>query len=348
MRAGFRGAVEERWLDLADQPSSSPSRLRTAALPVKTARGALLAAIDHNGHRHLLVPMASHQQVRRGLDGPVLQLRRRPLEDEEAYRTYADLGCLRRDLDDVFTGLCEDVLEELHQADIDTEHLDGPPPIKALYRVLDRWRALFRTRRTPLGPDQLAGLFAELTVLRRLFETDPSAHRLWAGPSGHRHDFTTGSNAVEVKASTGNEALRIRVHGLRQLEAPEGGTLHLACFRLERTNEPAAGTNVVELVEEVMQLCDDENALLALLSQAGYHSADADHYRSARFVVAEERWYTVESGFPRLTSTDLAAANVPVTVSEVEYTVDLGVEPPRPLPLSGVEQHLLDLLEGDK
>ena len=40
----------------------------------------------------------------------MLRLRKRPLEDEDTYQTYADLACLRDDLSDVFTKLCVDVL----------------------------------------------------------------------------------------------------------------------------------------------------------------------------------------------------------------------------------------------
>ncbi|MDJ1137341.1 PD-(D/E)XK motif protein [Streptomyces iconiensis] len=345
MKGRFRPAVEDRWRDLADRPASSPHRLRTAPLPVSTRSGPPLAAVDHEGHRHLLVPIASGQRVRRGLDGPVLLLRKRPLEDAEVYQSYADLGCLRRDLDDVFTGLCEDVLEEIEGSESESASpTRDAPALKAVHRVLDRWRALFQTSGSPLGVDQLAALFGELTLLARLLEDDPSAHRLWLGPSGNRHDFTTGTDAVEVKSVTGGNALRVRVHGLRQLEAPEGGNLRLVCFRLERATDPASGSSVVDLVARALSLCDDESALLGLLVEAGYRTADAERYRSVLFRVAEERWYAVEKGFPRLTSQDLTAAEVPITVTDVEYTVDLAVEPPHPLSRTRVERYLEAML----
>ncbi|WP_327392464.1 MULTISPECIES: PD-(D/E)XK motif protein [unclassified Streptomyces] len=348
MKGAFRAAVEDRWRDLADAPSSSSNRLRTAPLPVSTPNGPPLAAVDHEGHRHLLVPIASNQQVRRGMDGPVLVLRKRPLEDAETYQSYADLGCLRHDLDDVFTGLCEDVLEEFEG--LGPGHTSPAPAAtvttKALYRVLDRWRALFQTTGAPLGPQQLGSLFGELTVLLRLLKNDPSAHRLWTGPSGNRHDFTTGVDAIEVKTCTAGNALRVRVHGLRQLEPPESGSLHLACFRLERAVETPAGRSVVDMVERALDLCDDESALLCLLANAGYRTADAERYRQVRFGVADERWYAVEEGFPRLTSAALAEAHVPVTVTEVEYTVDLALEPPHALSRTRVERYLEAMLEG--
>lgn len=319
----FRGVIEEHWIALEAAPASGERRLRTSQLPVVTDQGALVAAVDHDGFRHVLVPVPSHLKIRSGLDGPVLHLRKRPLEDEETYQVYADLACLRTDVNDLFTELCADILGA-------TEKLPDSP-VKALYRVLDRWKALFQPQGAVLGPEQLAGLFGELLVLNRLLELDSSAHRLWRGPEGHQHDFTTGDFAVEVKASTKGEGRRPRIHGLDQLDVPEGGDLCLAWFRLRRTLAGSTGVGFLELLERTLRSCDDESALLELLAQAGYRSIDAERYRDVRFVVEEERWYEVTPAFPGLTTQALVSAGVPISVLDVEYTVDLSGETPAPL-----------------
>ncbi|WP_327315328.1 PD-(D/E)XK motif protein [Streptomyces sp. NBC_01235] len=319
----FRDIVEEHWVALEAAPTSGERRLRVSQLPVVTEQGALVAAVDHDGFRHVLVPVHSHLKIRSGLDGPVLHLRKRPLEDEETYQTYADLACLRSDLNDLFTELCADILSA-------TEELPNNPA-KALYRVLDRWKALFQPQGAVLGPEQLAGLFGELLVLDRFLQLDSSAHRLWHGPEGHHHDFTTGKLAVEVKASSKGKGRRPRVHGLDQLDAPEGGTLWLAWFRLHRTIGGSSGVGFLEMLEKTLRSCDDESTLLELLAQAGYRSVDAKWYRDVRFVVDEERWYEVTAGFPSLTSRALLAAGVPISALDVEYTIDLSGQTPVPL-----------------
>ncbi|MEU8873674.1 PD-(D/E)XK motif protein [Streptomyces javensis] len=319
----LRRLVEESWTALEAEEVTGARRLRVSQLPVVVDHGSLAVAVDHDGHRHVLVPTHAHSKVRSGPDGPVLRLRKRALEDEETYRTYADLACLQEDFSDLFTELCIDVLgaaEELPKQ-----------PVKALYRVLDRWKALFRTQGTPLGSEQLAGLFGELTLLNRLLVKDSSAHRVWRGPEGHRHDFSAGLTAVEVKSSTADEGRRPRIHGLDQLEAPEGGTLCLVWFRLQISTANGSGTGFVTLVEQALRLCDDEGALLERLSRAGYRPADADRYRNVRFVISEERWYPVDPGFPGLTSQALMAAGVPVSILDVEYTIDLSGATPAPL-----------------
>ncbi|MFJ4788929.1 PD-(D/E)XK motif protein [Streptomyces sp. NPDC088794] len=312
--------VEECWTALEAEETKGEHRLRVSLLPSMADRDPLAVGVDHNGHRHLLVPVPMHRKVRSGLDGPVLQLRKRPLEDTETYQMYADLACLRTDLNDLFTELCVDAVGAAEKL--------PENPVKALYRVLDRWRALFQTQGTPLGPEQLAGLFGELLVLEQLLERDSSAHRLWRGPSGHHHDFSSGSTAVEVKTSTVSEGRRPRIHGLDQLDAPEGGALHLAWFRLHRTAKSNSSVGFLELLDRVLRRCDDESTLLELLAEAGYRVVDAEQYRDTYFKVDEERWYEVVPSFPKLTALTLGAAGVTISVVDVEYTIDLSGDSP--------------------
>ncbi|MET8404788.1 PD-(D/E)XK motif protein [Streptomyces sp900116325] len=329
--------VGDSWAALEAEQTTGERRLRVAPLPVDTEQGPLAAAVDHDGHRHLLVPIHAHRKIRPGLDGPVLRLGKRALEDEETYQNYADLGCLRHDFRDLFTDLCVDVLGATR----------GVPenPVKALYGVLDRWKALFRTQGAPLGPEQIAGLFGELVVLKQLLEKDPSAHRLWRGPGGYRHDFWAGATAVEVKASTSTDGRRPRIHGLDQLEAPEGGALWLAWLRLRRTTTAGVGTGFGELVTQTLSLCDDEDALLDQLAGAGYRPTDADRYRDIRFAVSEERWYRVGLDFPGLTGEALATAGIAVRALDVEYTIDLSGESPAPLGRDQVPQVIDRLIQ---
>jgi hypothetical protein len=88
-------------------------------------------------------------------------------------------------------------------------------------------------------------------------------------------------------------------------------------------------------------LCDDEGAVIGLLAEAGYSPLEDDRYRDVRFAVTEEKWYQVGPGFPGLTSSALAAAGLPVSVEDVEYTVDLSGDSPFALTQDDVP-HVLD------
>jgi hypothetical protein len=329
--AGLRDIVQQHWQAL-ERDGRASDRLRVSDLPVETADGPVVAALDGAGHRHVLLPIRSERRVRGGLDGPALVLKKVTLEDETSLRTFADLCCARPDLNDVFTGLCADVLL----------HVEAQPgsALKALYGQIDRWRALFRSKGSLLGIEQQAGLFGELVFLESLLEQDPGAHVLWKGPLGHRHDFASSRHAVEIKSSLATEGRRIRVHGLDQLEAPPGG-LHLYWMRLEAG---AGGRSLNDLAARVVDAADDENAIRSLLSTGGYQFLDAPHYEKSRFVVVEERCYAVEKGFPRLVTSELTSAGVPVTVTDVAYTVDLSSEPPHPVDAEDAQRQIVSLV----
>ncbi|MFE5207396.1 PD-(D/E)XK motif protein [Streptomyces sp. NPDC056600] len=326
----LREQLRTTWTRLEAEQTTGEHRLRVAPLPVVTDRGPLMAAVDHEGLRHLLVPVDSRKKLSREFRGQVLHLRKRPLEDEDSYQSYADLACLRADFWDLFTEMCVDVLE--------TTRPLPRYPVKALYLVIDRWKALFHRQSPVLGPEQLLGLFGELLVLARLLRIDAQAHRLWLGPDGHRHDFSSDSVAVEVKASTATEGRRPRIHGLDQLDpVAEGGSIALVWVRLSSSLSESAGESLPELVERVLELADDDGSLLGRLARAGYQPSDAEHYRSVRFVVEEQRWYRADSpGFPGLTTRTLAEAGVSVSVLDVEYTIDLSGDLPAPMPVGDV------------
>ncbi|MFF2551979.1 PD-(D/E)XK motif protein [Nocardia sp. NPDC058058] len=335
MGPGLRGIIEEHWKLLEAAPASTEQTLRVSDLPVDTPSGPVAAAVDSLGNRHVLIPVESHQKVRRNMDGPVLRLIKRPLESKTSYQLYADLACLQRDFNGVFTTLCADVL-------IAVEGSSGSP-LKGMNSVLDHWKALFKTSGSLLGPHQMAGLFAELLILQRMLELSSSAHLLWKGPTRYRHDFSGATTALEVKASLSTEGRRIRVHGLDQLDAPRDGSLGLVWFRLEPTD--VGGLALQDLVDRIMVFSDDESGLSSLLVEAGYRAADVDQYREVRFNISEERWYRVDSAFPKLTFGMLSAAGVPMNVQDVEYIVDLSSEPPLPLTDDEAVRYLRSMIE---
>jgi hypothetical protein len=328
----LREIVQEHW-EALERHSPADAGLRVADLPVDTNVGPVAAALDRAGNRHILVPIETHRRVRGGLDGPALLMKKIPLEDDAERRTFADLCCARPDLNDVFTGLCADVLTSIEAQPGDA--------LKALYRQLDRWRALFHTRSNVLGIEQQAGLFGELLFLDQLLARDPGAHRLWKGPRGYRHDFASAQRAVEVKSSLATDGRRARIHGLDQLDAPSGG-MHLYWIRLEI--DASRGKSLNDMAKRLLDVCEDENAIRSSLSASGYRFFDAAQYENTRFIVLEERCYAVEEGFPRLVASELTRAGLPINVTDVAYTIDLSSEPPAPLDGDSAEELVVALV----
>jgi hypothetical protein len=309
-----KDSLVDHWIALAAEVPSGENRMRIRDIQVDTDWGNVAVGIDFEGHHHLLVPIASSARIRGGIDGPGLKLTKRPLENADSYAMFADLACLRPELDYLFDDLCSDVLDELDGA--------APAPLKALYRVIDRWKALFERPTGALSTENATGLFAELMVLIRLLEIDSSAHRCWRGPLGDAHDFVGESSAIEVKGTTSTEGRQIRVHGLDQLGTPESGRLELAWYRLQQ-GTGTEGLTLKTLADRVLALADDEPAVLRLLAGAGYVPGVMRANDERRFKVTENLWFSVDDEFPRLTTGVLECADIHAEIRDVHYTADI-------------------------
>lgn len=331
----LRTVLDEHWDRLEAAPASHADVLRTSALPVETPRGPLLAAVDMNGMRHLMIPLQARQRIADTHMGAALGISERPLQNEDGYTRYADIACNRRELDDVFTGLCRDVLVTLE--------IDAGRSYHTARVVMDRWRQLFAPLPRPLTLTQAIGLFGELVVLIRMLEDDPDAVRHWAGPEGDRHDFSDGLRAVEVKSTvTVSERRTVQVHGLDQLEPPASGSLLLAWHRFEAHPK---GESLPELVARARKLCGDELALLSKLARVGYRPSGDDHRQEPRLSLAESEWHFVDGDFPRLTKASMTGGAPPAGVLDIQYTVDLAAVRTEPLDDAAVNELLIHMGE---
>jgi Putative PD-(D/E)XK family member, (DUF4420) len=303
--------LDELWAIAAGQPVVT--KFRTAELDVRTSHGAVLVAVDSVGRRHLLVPLATKHTLRQEVDGRAVVLRRRTLEDERTYRSFASLELVEARLTDLFTALCVEIVQAISKT--------PGRAVAALRKVLDDWRALLSGAREVLPPSALAGLFAELHLLRRMLDRDPGSVAFWTGPTGSAQDFHRGAAALEVKTTASPEGRFVRVHGVDQLDlaSSESLTLHWSRLRTDR------GTSVPELVDDVLARTDDPVKLRQLLGRVGYVEADREIYVRRRFEVVEQRTYAVGPGFPRIVPATLIGDATLSGIGPVEYTIDLDV-----------------------
>jgi hypothetical protein len=284
---------------------------RTAPVGVDTPQGPVQAGLDAQGHRHLLVPLSAKHTLQEIRDGDAVVLRRRALEDESRYQSYASLELVDDGLADLFGALCAEVVERIAAT--------PDQSVAALREVLKEWRALLAGNGSRLSATALAGLFGELHLLRSALHLDPGAVAFWTGPNGSAQDFHNGHRAVEVKTAAAPEGRSVRIHGADQLDVQPPGRLLLRWLRVRS----GQGTSVPELVAESLGLTDDSASFRLLLRKAGYREPDREVYDRTRFEVLEERVYEVGPGFPRVTPSGLAGDATLAGLGPIDYTLDL-------------------------
>ena len=314
----LRAALVERFDRLRDESPPRDEQISTIDLPITIGGSPVLVGRDFTGS-HLLVPLAAeqHRTFKDDRRSAGVHLVLRPLERDGVLRWYADLVCLQTRLFSVFASLLADAVVRLDAMD------DDGSPDRPLRRCLADWRALLASGERLFTTRQLAGLFGELRLLVQMLERDAGATSAWIGPLGARHDFLAGLLAIEVKTSLTEDGLRVRVHGLDQLDAPLGGELALHHVRVAEAS--AGGPSVVDLIERAQGVATDD-VLAGRLHALGYRPAHAEAYRRISFRVIGESWYRVAGAFPRLSAHHLPAG-VTDAIGALEYELNLAAAP---------------------
>ena len=304
-----------RWTILRAAGQTESDGLEIPSLPVGTIAqgGQIRLAVGQNGEARLLLPLTSGERAGSIEGGAALQIGVTTLLHRGRAARFLDIVCNASELEHVFDELVDAILARL---------ATNVGVMEAVSATITDFRALLTT---PLGRDldrsRVAGLVAELLILNRLLDYAASAWRAWRGPEGDRHDFRVGDRSLEVKASLRAGATEITVNGLRQLEPPDGGTLHLAHFSFE----PVDGglLTVAGLGSQALARASEPEGLLELLSAIGCADVRAAEWNKHAFRLESERFYQVSSGFPRISPSCFVDGRIPGGVVDATYRLDL-------------------------
>ncbi|MGY1665935.1 PD-(D/E)XK motif protein [Geodermatophilus sp. SYSU D00696] len=298
--------------------SHEASEVLMASLPVTTPAGDLMAAVDHDGTQHVLVPVPPGTPVVPDRRSKSVTLARRELMVHGARRLFIDVACHRVELRDVFERLAGEICERV---------LARPDEYRTIPQLtLSRWRQLLEAGKEPLGESGLMGIYGELWVLRQMVAEDPLRRiEHWVGPDRAVHDFRRGAVAVEVKTSSSQNGRTVEIHGSEQLAAPTAGRLYLVYLRLR---EAWAGMTLRQLIDEIRGLGVDPVDFEQMLARTGI-SESSD---TRPFEVREELWYHIDETFPRVVPTSFIGGRVPEGVLNLNYQLDLAGPYPTALP----------------
>ncbi len=309
----------EVWARLAtERPLGRNLRARTA-IPEVTDR--LVAALDAEGRRHLLLLLAaddvSLQDARiRGVGVVTREL----TAPGHAEGRYLDITCHEVEGHGIFDLLGGELAERLANAD------EAAP--EAASRVLSKWRRFWgQIPHQVLSREAQIGLFGEIWFLSVWLVPRVGAMEgvsRWHGPFGARHDFEWTGKSVEVKATTSTRGRIHHINGVDQLVPPDGGTLVLFSMRLRE--EGGAKNSLPAIVAACRaRFAADADALAryeTALLEAGYSPSHEEEYSKLKLRVVEERLFSVERDFPRVTP-EVFPMGVPPGVERVEYEVNL-------------------------
>ena len=216
---------------------------------------------------------------------------------------------------DLFSAMCQTLIAALREV------TDSATGLSVALAQVKRWKAFMAgKKRGVLSPEEVRGLFGELTFLRQAIErtTEQEALAAWQGPDSVQQDFISGNMAVEVKTLSGRERNSIRISSEDQLESLND-SLFLKVLRLSEMPGSDRAISLNGLVRQIADAISGHSAIELYydkLAVAGY--AELQEYDNPKFVVAEENLYCVNKEFPKL-----VRSRIPEGISNVRYGVDI-------------------------
>ena len=311
--------------------------IATRAAGIEVGAGMVQHALDPSGKRNLLIPVNDSDPKLEDSNSRGISIDTKHLVGSDT-RRYIVVRCEDINLNDLFSTVCDEMIAACGEV--------RDSPWIAVESVLDRWREFLGPKRSPLLTEQqIKGLLAELHVLEGLAAIDPSrALSVWTGADGARHDFTGENTSCEVKASTSVDEIRVHINGLQQLSPPPA-ELFLKIERMERVR--LGGDSLPDALDRLQELGVRRRELYLRCAKVGLDIRDLTSYDLIRFRTLEERLYRVDDSFPRLSTSLLAGHPSANRITRVEYRLDLGAEPPIPLPEATLKQLSTILIESE-
>jgi hypothetical protein len=217
---------------------------------------------------------------------------------------------------DIFAVLCEDLI-----ANIAVE-TNEKKIIREVLNRFEKWKSLFnKISLQGLKPEEQRGLFGELYFLRKFLQTNNdflSVISTWIGTEKQIRDFQSGSWAVEVKTTHGNNHQKVHISSERQLDTTNLEVLFLYHISLEQQQN--SGESLNDIVDSVTDILRAEvialNKFKNKIYEVGYFDLQRNLYETIGYHIRQDVFYKVENDFPRIEENDIRTG-----VGDVKYTI---------------------------
>jgi hypothetical protein len=223
---------------------------------------------------------------------------------------------LDEELTDIFVVFIEDIINSL----LDISNSEDA--IIIISKRINYWKKLFgKFSRSLLTPEQQRGLFGELYFINQvLIETNnKQILNAWKAPNATNQDFYINFKAVEVKTSKSNSQ-SIKIANEYQLDISGLNKLFIAFYKLYEFPD---GTTLIDIINDIRLFLNSDIELIhtfnAKLVTLGILPEVEDEYDEIGYSVREEKYYNVNSEFPKIT-----ALVVNESISKISYDIDLG------------------------
>jgi hypothetical protein len=273
----------------------------------KDVRSLILGFQNNCLRAEILLPAAKSFEVRRVIfpDNPPNYLNIQLVLTDPQYK-------------DIFVTLVQDIVDHISPIASEREAFE------AFIVRLRRWQT-FLEKYGSQGLSDIAqrGLFGELWCLKYLLLPRIGLQQgvySWTGPESSPQDFQLARCNIEVKTTITKQPQKLEIASERQLDDTD--IVNLILLHISLSTSPEQGVKLPSLVNEIRTTLSSSPLVKAefdtLLFKVGYLDIHASLYIKKGYIVRECNYYKVESGFPRITETEL-----PNGIGDVHYSINI-------------------------
>lgn len=219
---------------------------------------------------------------------------------------------------DIFTVLCEDLITSI------ATETNERKLVKEILNRFEKWKSLFnKIGLQGLTPEEQRGLFGELYFLRKYLQANSNFLEIvntWIGTEKQVRDFQSGTWAVEVKTTHGNNHQKVHISSERQLDTTNLDDLFLYHISLEQMQN--SGETLNDIVDSVIAILETDalaaNKFKSKIYEVGYFELQRTLYDGKGYFIRQDVFYKVENDFPRIQENEIR-----VGVGDVKYSIIL-------------------------
>ena len=196
--------------------------------------------------------------------------------------------------------------------------------LKSYSNRLIKWQSVFeKFDKQGLTSEEQRGLFGELYFLRKYLQANTNHLEIvntWIGTEKQVRDFQSGTWAVEVKTTHGNNHQKVHISSERQLDTTNLEDLFLYHISLEQMQN--SGETLNDIVDSVMGVLGADTSALNKFKnkvyEVGYFESHRNLYDAVGYFIRQDVFHKVENDFPRIQENEIR-----VGVGDVKYSIIL-------------------------
>ena len=198
-----------------------------------------------------------------------------------------------------------------------------------LHKIFEDWKTYFVEEIDSFGAQMQLGLFGELYFMTNVLfgELGTSlALNAWKGYEKNRHDFELPNISFEIKATTSNNPLKVKISNEKQLEKGKLKHLYLTVYNMV-SSESKVG-DLPKLVDFITkQLANDPRSSIMFrrnIMSLGYRfEKEEDYNRSYAIINKGKEYYEVDDTFPSIRLKQLGKLNKSNALMDIKYSINI-------------------------